>query len=216
MPPKMRLVRLASILTAVAVVHQCSLSACLRNFTSLSPYERRGRSQGVGLPVPWTQPTPQETVTRYATSKYAEQLALELIEEKSSGRWREQMIGPNGEDAESQVRRRFRLIRDQLGSDDELALEAFRRNVALWVFDEDNIVAASSVLRRRLGDMEALQVIRNNPAVLSIPASNLEAKEDLTDVKQVAKAVAIFYDYGPLIGLVLVGVLARVVFGVGT
>ena len=94
-------------------------------------------------------------------------------------------------------------------------MEAFKRNVALWVFDEDNIVAASSVLQRRLGDMEALQVIRNNPAVLSIPASNLEVKEDLTDVKLAANAVAILYDYGSLIGLVLLGVLARVVFGFG-
>lgn len=213
MPSRLRSLRLATIFAAVAVVHQCSLCTFSRNFTNFN--ERRSRNLWMGMHVPWAHPTVREAALRCATSKDAEQLALELIEEKSGGRWREQMVGPSGEDAESQALRRFRLIRDQLGSDDELALEAFRRNVALWVFDEGNIVAASAVLQRRLGKVEALQVIRNNPAVLSIPASQLEEKDDLTDVKQAATALAIFYDYGLLISLVLLGVVARVVFGIG-
>eukprot|EP00933_Yihiella_yeosuensis_P008526 TRINITY_DN114026_c0_g1_i1.p1 TRINITY_DN114026_c0_g1~~TRINITY_DN114026_c0_g1_i1.p1 ORF type:complete len:239 (+),score=41.87 TRINITY_DN114026_c0_g1_i1:27-743(+) len=126
-------------------------------------------------------------------TKNYDQLAIELVEEKSGGSWRKAMAGPNGEEPELEVRKRFRFVSEVLGSD-ELALEAFRRNIGLLVFDGERLASAFRVLQSRLGTDEAKELVRKNPAVLTIPAENLEANEDLSDVKNAANVLSFFFE----------------------
>ncbi|CAE8598746.1 unnamed protein product, partial [Polarella glacialis] len=78
------------------------------------------------------------------------------------------------------------------------------RNLALLVFAPNQLKSAGEFLAAELGREQAIQIIRKNPGVLSIPPASL--KENLGGIVAMADYIGFFAD-NPLLAKLLLGAL---------
>ncbi|CAE7425169.1 unnamed protein product [Symbiodinium natans] len=133
----------------------------------------------------------------------AERKALELLEEKQPA-WRRSYLGPK---TEEDVQETFRAIASAAGGEEQ-GLNAIERNLALMVFLPKQIAASSEALSAELGPDVALDVIRKNPGVLTVPPASI--KENVGAIVPIANVVGFFAD-NPLFAQGLFAVLGLAV-----
>jgi len=162
------------------------------------------RSRGTPTSRPWASKAPRGSTEEVTASwSETERKALQLLEDKQPA-WRRSYLGPK---TEEDVQETFRAIAAAAGGEEE-GLKAIERNLALMVFLPKQIESSAEALSKELGKEVALDVIRKNPGVLTIPPDKL--KENAGSLVPLANVVGFFGD-NPLIAQGLFGILG---FGV--
>mmetsp|Transcript_116898 Transcript_116898/g.372219 ORF Transcript_116898/g.372219 Transcript_116898/m.372219 type:complete len:278 (-) Transcript_116898:37-870(-) len=138
----------------------------------------------------------------------AEQEALEM-RNKESPKWRESPFGSNDE---AGVRRCFRAVVGAVGSEED-ALQALRRNPAIFLFGEGQIRKAGVELVQALGQAKATEVILKNPGVLTIDPSGL--KDSMGSIVLVADIIDVIVRNSAAAKFVATGVQGAFAVAIG-
>lgn len=157
-----------------------------------------------GAPMPWEDGP--GSWTDFLPWSDADREALQLLE-RGVPNWRRAYLTPSDE---AGVRRRFRAIADAAGGE-AAGLQALERNIGVMCVSERVTRAASAALVAGLGAEAAADVVRKNPGVLAIRASDLRG-DGLQRTAAVANVIDFLVGPGKVL-VTLVQFLLAISFG---